>query len=449
MTVPAPTGSAGRRSFLALALAAPALTSLAACGGSSGPGQAGGSGGGDGPSMWILTGQPAEGIRTDAVETFNEANPDEEIALASFQNDAYKAKIRTAIGADQAPTIIPTWGGGGLRDYVGNGQVEDLTPFFDDNPELKGELFASAFAAATVDGKIYAMPCETVSPIVLYHDKRAFEKVGAEPPTTWDELMALVPVFNDAGIAPISLGGQSRWTNMMWLEYLYDRIGGAQLFTSIYEGQPDGWSQPGSIEALTKVQDLVRAGGFINGFASVTADSNADQALLYSGKAAMMLHGSWVYGSMKTDGGDFVTGGHLGYSTFPTVTGGAGDPTATVGNPAGYYAMSARATPEAKEAAKKFFAEGVVTDATTKAWIESGSVPVVTGSDSLFAGTEDAEWLQFVYDLASGAATFQQSWDQALSPTAAEALLENIEKLFGLTVTPQEFADAMNAASAS
>jgi raffinose/stachyose/melibiose transport system substrate-binding protein len=433
-----------RRAVLTLALAAPLAAGLASCGGSSGPGQAAG----DGATMWILTGQPAEGIRTDAVNAFNKANPDGELTLSSFQNDAYKAKIRTAIGAAQAPTIIPTWGGGGLRDYVGNGQVEDLTGFFTENAELKDKLFSSAFAAATVDDKIYAVPCEVVSPIVFFYNKTLFEQVGAQPPTTWDELMALVPVFVDAGVAPLSLGGQSRWTNMMWLEYLYDRIGGAELFTSIYDGEPGAWSKPDSIDALTKVQDLVKAGGFVKGFASITADSNADQALLYTGRAAMMLHGSWVFGSMKTDGGDFVTGGHLGWSTFPTVTGGKGDPTATVGNPSGYYAMSAKASEKAKTAAKKFLADGLVTDATTKAWIASGGVPIVVGADSGFAGSDDADWLQFVYDLASEAATFQQSWDQALSPTAADALLENIEKLFGLSQTPQEFAAAMEAASA-
>ena len=435
---------ATRRSFLTAALAAPLTASALASCGSSGPG-----GSADGASMWILTGQPGEGIRTAAVEAFNEANPDSTIALSSFQNDAYKSKIRTAIGAGQAPTVLPSWGGGGLRDYVRNGKVEDLTGFFTENAALKDRLFASAFAAATVDGKIYAFPCEAVTPIVLYHNKTLFEQVGAQPPTTWDELMALVPVFNDAGIAPFSLGGQSRWTNMMWLEYLYDRIGGAELFQSIYDGQPGAWSQPASLDALTKVQDLVRAGGFVDGFASIAADSNADQALLYTGRAAMMLHGAWTYGSMKEAGGDFVTGGHLGYTTFPVVTGGKGDPTATVGNPSGYYAVSASASEEAKATAQKFFTDTLVGDATTKAWIDSGSVPIVIGADEQFGGSEDADWLQFVYDLASGAATFQQSWDQALAPAAADALLENIEALFNLTVTPQQFADAMNATTGS
>jgi len=438
-----------RRSFLALATATPLVATVLASCGDSGPG--GGSGGGADAvgTIWILTGQPGEGIRTDSVNTFNEANPDSELGLSSFQNDAFKSKIRTAIGANQSPTVIWTWGGGGLRDYVKNDQVEDLTSFFDENAELKDKLFTSAFGAATIDDKIYAVPCENVSPIVMFYNMRLFEQVGAEIPTTWDELMALVPVFNDAGIAPFSLGGQSRWTNMMWLEFLYDRIGGAELFTSIYNGTPDAWSQPDSIDALTKLQELVQANGFITGFASITADSNADQALLYTDKAAMMLHGAWTYGAMKSDGGDFVSGGHLAFSSFPEVTGGKGDLSNTVGNPSSYWALSSKATDEAKTAAKKYFAEGLITDATTQAWIESGSVPIVNGSDSMFAGTEDEEWLQFIYDTASGAASFQQSWDQALSPTEAETLLDNIEKLFGLAITPQEFADAMNQAMGS
>lgn len=38
-----------------------------------------------------------------------------------------------------------------------------------------------------------------------------------------------------------------------------------------------------------------------------------------------------------------------------------------------------------------------------------------------------------------------QSWDQALSPTAAEVLLDNIAKLFQLSISPEQFATALNA----
>ncbi|WP_316311404.1 extracellular solute-binding protein, partial [Clavibacter michiganensis] len=145
------------------------------------------------------------------------------------------------------PTIIWGWGGGTLRTYAEAGQVEDLTSWFDEHAEVKKGLFPSSFGAATVDGKIYAMPCETVQPIILYYNKKIFDQVGVEPPESWDDLMALVPRFNAKGIAPLSLGGQSRWTNMMWLEFLFDRIGGPEVFQAVIEGEKDAWSHPDAI----------------------------------------------------------------------------------------------------------------------------------------------------------------------------------------------------------
>lgn len=205
-----------RRNFLALAAGLPvAAATLAACG-SSGPSStnpsasAGGGGAsaaaGGGASYWTLTGQPQEAIRKATVDRFNAANPGSTIALTMFQNDAYKQKIKTALGAGQAPTILWGWGGGGLKSWVDANQVEDLTPWFDSKPEIKNKIFPAAFGAATVNGKLYAMPGETVTPIVLFYDKRSFEKIGAQPPQSWGDIMDLVPKFNAKGIAPFSLG---------------------------------------------------------------------------------------------------------------------------------------------------------------------------------------------------------------------------------------------------
>ncbi|MFE0245536.1 extracellular solute-binding protein [[Kitasatospora] papulosa] len=430
-----------RRTLLGLAAGLPVSAALTACG-SSGPG------GGGGATYWYLNGQPQEGARAGAVDAFNKVHPKGQIKDTTFQNDAYKTKIKTAIGAGQAPTIIWGWGGGTLRTYVEAGQVEDLTSWFGEHSEVRKGLFPSSFGAATVDGRIYAMPCEVVQPIILYYNKRVFDQVGAEPPQSWDDVMALVPRFNAKGIAPFSLGGQSRWTNMMWLEFLFDRIGGPEVFQAIMDGEKNAWSHPDAIAALTKVQELVKADGFVKGFSSITADSNADQALLYRGKAAMMLHGAWSYGIQQADGGDFVSSGALGYMNFPPVDGGKGDPGNTVGNPAQYLSLSSKAGAEEKKIAKEFFASGVLQDNETKRWIDNGSVPIRLGTEKLLAASKNADFLQFTYDLASKAKVFGQSWDQALSPAAAETLLDNIAKLFQLNVSPQQFADALNAATA-
>src|SRR5690606_363728 len=193
----------------------------------------------------------------------------------------------------------------------------------------------------------------------------------------------------------------------------------------------------------------VKADGFIKGFSSITADSNADQALLYTGRAAMMLHGAWSYGIQQTDGGDFVSSGPLGYMTFPPVEGGKGDQSNTVGNPAQSLSISAKASADEKKIAKEFFAKGVLQEEEVKAWIGNGSVPIRLGTEKLLAASDNAEFLQFTYDLASKAKVFVQSWDQALSPTAAETLLDNLVKLFQLSISPQQFAGHLNAATAA
>jgi len=152
------SSTTSRRNFLRLAMAVPlAGSALAACG-TSGPSQAGAGGGGaaapsgGGATYWYLSGQPSEGVRTNALNRFNQANPNDQIQGTTFQNDAYKTRIRTAVGANQAPTIIWGWGGGTLRSYVQAGQVEDLTSWFGQNAAVKSRLFSSAFAPATVIG---------------------------------------------------------------------------------------------------------------------------------------------------------------------------------------------------------------------------------------------------------------------------------------------------------
>ncbi|WP_436520391.1 extracellular solute-binding protein [Actinoplanes sp. HUAS TT8] len=436
-----------RRNFLSLTAGAAAATGLAACG-SSGPADTtggGASGGGDAATYWFLSGPPGEPIRQGAVDRFNKANSGNQIKVTTFQNDTYKDKLKTAIGAGQAPSIIWGWGGGGLKSYVDAGQVDDLTDWFAQNAAVKNKLFPASFGPATVDGKIYAMPAETVQPIIMLYNKEAFEKAGVQnPPATWAELMSILPKFNDKGIAPFSLAGQSRWTNMMWLELLFDRIGGPEVFNNAYDGQKDAWSNPDAITALTKIQELINAKGFVKGFSSVTADSNADQALLYRGKAAMELHGSWSYGIIKSDGGSFIKDGKLGFASFPAYDGGKGDPTNTYGNAGQFLSISSKATDKQKETAKKFFAS-MLDDTEQQGWIDSGGVPIVQGSNAKLASSPDKDFLNFIYDVSSKAKNFGQSWDQALSPSSAETLLDNISKLFQLQISPQQFATNMNA----
>ncbi|CEA09897.1 Multiple sugar-binding protein precursor [Arthrobacter saudimassiliensis] len=414
---------------------------LAACG-SSGPSDPAADS--DSPSMWALTGS-SEDIFRSSVETWNEENPDNLINQEFFANDAYKTKVRTAIGAGEGPTFIYGWGGGVLESYVDAGHVADLDEFLAENPEVKERYIPSVFENGVIDGKTYALPNNNMQPVVLYYNKEIFDEIGVEPPATWDELMALVPKFNDAGIAPLSLAGQSKWPNLMWLSYLVDRIGGPEVFKAILDGEEGAWSHPAVIEALTKIQELVDAGGFVNGFSSIAADAGADSALLYTDKAAMMLHGGWAYQNLKNDAPEFVESESVGFVPFPAVEGGAGDPANVVGNPANMWSISSKASDAQMESALKYLKEGLFSDEYTQAMIDSGAVPAVNGIEDQLAASDDKDFVEFIYGLAQDAPSFQLSWDQALSPAQGDAMLANLDQIFIGAITPEQFAENMNA----
>ncbi|MFC4224020.1 extracellular solute-binding protein [Lysinibacter cavernae] len=423
-----------------VALSTALLLALSGCG-SSGPG---GKTSSDSATMWGLTGGD-EATFTTSVESWNSANPEQSIKLDIFANDAYKTKVRTAIGAGQGPTFIYGWGGGVLKSYVDAGQVEDLTDFVTENPEVKERYLPAILDNGVIDGKTYALPNNKVAPVVIYFNKDVFADAGVEPPTTWDELIDLVPVFNKQGIAPFSLGGQSKWPNLMWLQYLTDRIGGPEVFQAIVDGKADSWSDPAVIQALTMIQELVDAGGFTSGFSSIAADSGADVALVYTGKAAMLMQGGWAYQTFKKDAPEFVSSDKLGFISFPTVEGGKGDPKNIVGNPSNFWSISSKATDAQKEAALAYLKDGMLNDEYVDDLIASGAVPVVTGMEEKLAASPDSDFLTYAYDLAKEAPHFQLSWDQALSPAQGDAMLTNLDQIFLKEITPQQFATNMNA----
>jgi len=428
-----------------VAVAAGAVTVLlasAACGGSSGPSST--AGGAGAASAWALTGGDEPTFRA-SFEEWNKANPNEKINATFFANDAYKQKVRTAIGAGQAPTLIFGWGGGILDAYVEAGQVADLTAEAKADPALNSRYLPAVAETGVIDGKLYAVPNNTMQPVVLFYNKDVLAKAGVQPPKTWDELMAAVPKLKAAGVAPLSIGGQSKWPDLMWEEYLVDRIGGPEVFDAIAANKPNAWSHPAVLEANRKIQQLVDAGGFVKGFSSIAADSGADLALLYTGKAGMLLQGTWNFPALKVANPSFIKNDKLGYQAFPAVTGGKGDPANVEGNPANFWSISSKASASQKKAALDYLKKGVMNDAYVDALLKGGGVPPVAGLEPKLAKTEDPDFLGFVYSLAKKAPHYQLSWDQALSPAQADALLTNLDKLFLKQITPEQFSTNMNA----
>jgi raffinose/stachyose/melibiose transport system substrate-binding protein len=430
-----------RRAGVAAGLAA-LLVGAAACG-TAGPQGSAGSGGDGAAAAWILSGVTEKAF-TNSFDAWNSAHPDQSFAIQTFANDPYKQKIRTAVGAADAPTLIYGWGGGVLRSYVDAGSVDDLSDLASD-PALKDRFLPSIAAVGQIDGKTYAVPNNGVKPVMIYYNKDLFAQVGAQPPATWDDLMALVPRFQAAGIAPFTVAGQAKWPLLPWFTYLVDRIGGPEVLDAVVANKPNGWSDPAVLRANAMIQDLVNAGGFVKGFASIATDSGADTALLYTGKAAMSLGLPATYQAVQTGAPDFLAAGKLGYFPFPAVDGGKGDPANVVGNPSNFWSISATATPEQKQIARQYIKDNLLNEQYGADLLAVGNVPPAAGIEDEIAASSDPAYFKTVYDLAANAPHFQLSLDQALSPGQGDALLTNLQQIFLGQITPQQFSDAMNA----
>ncbi|MEU6284463.1 extracellular solute-binding protein [Streptomyces sp. NPDC047028] len=423
----------------ALATATALAATATACG-SSGPGA---SGGGSGKvTVWALQDTALNPVQRKTVSAFNASSEDAEASIQFFVNDPYKQKLQTALGSPNAPDVFLNWGGGNLTTYVRSGNVADLGTDLD--ASFKNKFLPSVMAGGTIDGKTYGVPMEGVQPVALFYNKDVFARAGiTEPPATWPDLLHDIDRMKAEHITPIALAGSQAWTELMWLEYLLDRVGGPQVFAGIQAGKPGAWKDPAVTTALTMIRALVDRGAFGTNYGSVGQDSGGADALLSKGRAGMELMGSWEYAGQLATAPDFVKKGKLGWTTFPTVPKGKGDAKNIVGNPCNFFSVTAKSKNRA--AAVDFITRTVTQPSYVRNLIDIGQVPAIAGIEDQLKSGPNADYTTFVYGLVEHAPNFTQSWDQALAPATAQKLLTELQKVFNKQATPQQFVSAMDA----
>ena len=420
-----------------------ATVALAACG-NSGPQAGGTSADGTGAvQVWALQDAALQPILKGSVDRFNAAGGGGSAKLQVFGNDPYKQKLRVAIGSPNAPDVFFNWGGGNLKEYVDAGKVEDLTGLLDGNPELKSSFLPSVLDAAKIDGKYYGIPMRGVQPVVLFYNKKLFREAGVQPPETWTDLLSLVDTFKGRGITPLSLAGSQPWTELMWAEYLLDRRGGSQVFQDIRDGKGEGWKDPAVLQAMTDVKTLVDRGAFGTKYSSVGYDVGGASTLLAQGRAAMHLMGSWEYVNQLGQSPKFVRAGDLGWTSFPSIDGGQGDPSTVVGNPTNFYSIASAS--RSKKTAQDFVATQLNSQQYVDALVKAGDVPPIAGLDAKLGQADNADYTRYIYKLTGDAKVFQLSWDQDLPADQATKMLTELQKLFLGTQTPQGFVDTMSS----
>jgi xylobiose transport system substrate-binding protein len=408
--------------------------SLAACGNNSGSAK-------EGNTFHVLVyGDAGNKVERDVVAEFNKTSKVKAV-LDTIPGANYQSKLQTIINTKQAPDVFFNWGGGSIKPFVKAGLLMPLDDMMKKQPKLKSMFLPSVLDAAKVDGQYYGIPMRGTQPVMLFDNKQVLAKAGVQQPKTWDDLVAAVPKLKAAGVTPIADGGGDQWPTLMWFEYLYDRIAGPDLLKKALSGDKNVWASADSKKALKMIKQLVDSGAFGKNFDSVKYTDGGTPKLVAKGKAGFELMGSWYFSQQQTDSPAFAKSG-LEYTTFPTVSGGKGDPNDIVGNTNNYYSVMKNAShPEAIEK----FLELMYSDHFINSQLDIGNLPTTTNTRAALSSNDNARYLQYQYDLVSKAPAFQLSWDQAYTQDNATPLHNAIQQYFNGSIDENGFISAMQA----
>ncbi|MET7295715.1 extracellular solute-binding protein [Streptomyces griseoloalbus] len=411
-----------------------ALT-LSACGNGNG-----GASSDDGKIHVLVYGDASNKVEERIVETFNKTS-DVKVVLDTIPGADYQQKLQTIISTPQAPDVFFNWGGGSIKPFVKADLLMPLDDFIKKNPELQNKFLPSVFNSAVVDGKPYGVPMRGTQPVLLFHNKKVLDEAGVTPPKSWDELLDAVEKLKDKGVTPIALGGGDVWPTQMWFQYLFDRVAGPDLFKKAVGGDKSAWESPDSKKALNMIRELVDAGAFGENYDSVKYTNGGSVALVASGKAGFELMGSWYYSQQLTDHAAFAEK-DLGYTAFPAVAGGKGDPANVAGNTNNYYSVMKKT--KHPEAVAEFL-KLMYSDEFVKAQLDIGNLPTTTNTDKFIDSSGTPEYSRFQYDLVADAPSFQLSWDQAYPQKASSNMHKAVQQFFNGQLDTDGFIQAMQA----
>jgi raffinose/stachyose/melibiose transport system substrate-binding protein len=385
----------------------------------------------------INTGEPGRGNWQTLANTFVEQHPEVSIEITVLENEAFKAKLATAMQSGSPPDLFQSWGGGVLKQYADAGLVQDLTPSLQENGW--GETFQPGpLSLYTFEGKTYGVPW-TAGMVGFWYNKALFQQAGIEqPPATWAELLEDVKKLKDAGITPIALGEGDKWPGHFWWVYLAVREGGQSAFEKAYTRQGSFADAP-FVAAGARLKELVDLQPFQNGF--LGANYGNHQALMANGQAAMELMGQWAPAANGGVAEDLEAyNKNRGWFPFPAVEGGAGDPSDAMGGGDG-FAIGKNAPKETID-----FVRFLTSVENQTAMAKLGiAVPTVKGAE---AGLDDP-LIKEVQQTAAKAKYYQLYYDQYLPPAVGQAVLDATQGIFAGTSTPEDAAQVIEDAAAT
>ncbi len=244
------------------------------------------------------------------VNDFRVGNPDVEVHLTLVDLPSYRNALPASLDGDAAPDVFNWFAGEQMRSFALRGALDDLSDLW------KANTWWNTFpsAAVTVGGKQYAVPYQYY-PWGLFMRRDVLDRAGIhEPPRDLSGLMTACSKLRKTGFTPIALGGKDGWALAAWFDYIDLRANGYEFHEQLLDGKLS-YNDSRVRRTFAMWKQLMDAQCFDRN--ALAVDEHGAEALLYGGRAGMLLMGTVVSASFPE-----IVRPQIDYVRFPTIDSG-------------------------------------------------------------------------------------------------------------------------------
>jgi glucose/mannose transport system substrate-binding protein len=243
---------------------------------------------------WWTSGGESAAVKVFADQFTKAGGTWVDTAIAGGAN-ARTAAINRVVGG-QPPTAMQFNTGKQFDDLVANGLVRDVDAIAAAGNWRK--IMPQPIIDAVVrDGKFYAVPVNIHAQNWLWYNKAVFEKAGAEPPKTIDDLFVTLDKLKASGTIPLAFSSQKTWERG-----LFNALLGAKnrdLYVNIYTKRDLNLVKSAEFRNVAETFRKLKA---YTDPGATGRNWNDTTSLVITGKAGMQFMGDWAKGEFNAAG---------------------------------------------------------------------------------------------------------------------------------------------------
>lgn len=257
------------------------------------------------------------------------------INLEMPSSDTAQQLLQARLSSDDAPDVYTLHAIADIPDYYEAGYLADLS-----DAEFTETVYDSVLESVTYDGKIVALPLESLAWGYLYN-KDIFAQYDLTPPQTLSEMETVVNTLNANDQTPFLLAFQESWIPQLMMALSLGGMINSEE-PNFIENMNNGTGSYADIDEVFGIIDLIMENGTDKAFETGGAAGSADFA---NGEAAMWVQGPWMSGSILDVNPDM----NIGLAPLPVTN----DPDTTMINLSTSTSLGVSPTSENKDIAIK------------------------------------------------------------------------------------------------